>query len=70
MIKIKIDEVLKERNVSLTELSNAVNVTIANLSILKTGKAKAVRFSTLEAICNYLDCQPGDIIVNQKDDVG
>ncbi|PWZ92285.1 helix-turn-helix domain-containing protein, partial [Staphylococcus pseudintermedius] len=59
MIKIKLDEVLKERNVSLTELSNAVNVTIANLSILKTGKAKAVRFSTLEAICNYLDCQPG-----------
>ncbi|PWZ95232.1 transcriptional regulator, partial [Staphylococcus pseudintermedius] len=58
MIKIKLDEVLKERNVSLTELSNAVNVTIANLSILKTGKAKAVRFSTLEAICNYLDCQP------------
>ncbi|EGQ1747194.1 helix-turn-helix transcriptional regulator [Staphylococcus pseudintermedius] len=70
MIKIKLDEVLKERNVSLTELSNAVNVTIANLSNLKTGKAKAVRFSTLEAICNYLDCQPGDIIVNQKDDVG
>ncbi len=70
MIKIKLDEVLKERNVSLTELSNAVNVTIANLSILKTGKAKAVQFSTLEAICNYLDCQPGDIIVNQKDDVG
>ncbi|WP_214521877.1 helix-turn-helix domain-containing protein [Staphylococcus pseudintermedius] len=70
MIKIKLDEVLKERNVSLTELSNAVNVTIANLSILKTGKAKAVRFSTLEAICNYLDCQPGHIIVNQKDDVG
>ncbi|EIK0255746.1 helix-turn-helix transcriptional regulator [Staphylococcus pseudintermedius] len=70
MIKIKLDEVLKERSVSLTELSNAVNVTIANLSILKTGKAKAVRFSTLEAICNYLDCQPGDIIVNQKDDVG
>lgn len=70
MIKIKLDEVLKERNVSLTELSNAVNVTIANLSILKTGKAKAVRFSTLEAICNYLDCQPRDIIVNQKDDVG
>ncbi|EIQ4141463.1 helix-turn-helix domain-containing protein [Staphylococcus pseudintermedius] len=76
MIKVKLDEVLKERNVSLTELSNAVNVTIANLSILKTGKAKAkakakaVRFSTLEAICNYLDCQPRDIIVNQKDDVG
>ncbi|MFU0761773.1 helix-turn-helix transcriptional regulator [Staphylococcus pasteuri] len=66
MIKIKLDEVLKEKNVSLTELSNAVDVTIANLSILKTGKAKAVRFSTLEAICDYLDCQPGDIIVNEK----
>ncbi|MCH4983853.1 helix-turn-helix domain-containing protein [Macrococcoides goetzii] len=66
MIKIKLDEVLKERNVSLTELSNAVDVTIANLSILKTGKAKAVRFSTLEAICDYLDCQPGDIIINEK----
>ncbi|RAI82129.1 transcriptional regulator [Macrococcoides goetzii] len=66
MIKIKLDEVLKDRNVSLTDLSKAVNVTIANLSILKTGKAKAVRFSTLEAICDYLDCQPGDIIVNEK----
>lgn len=66
MIKIKLDEVLKERNVSLTELSNVVGVTIANLSILKTGKAKAVRFSTLEAICDYLDCQPGDIIINEK----
>ncbi|PKE20781.1 MULTISPECIES: helix-turn-helix domain-containing protein [Staphylococcaceae] len=66
MIKIKLDEVLKERGVSLTELSKAVDVTIANLSILKTGKAKAVRFSTLEAICDYLDCQPGDIIVNEK----
>ncbi|HEC2146685.1 helix-turn-helix domain-containing protein [Staphylococcus delphini] len=63
MIKIKLDEVLKEKDVSLTELSKAVDVTIANLSILKTGKAKAVRFSTLEAICKYLDCQPGDIIV-------
>ncbi|MGK0575629.1 helix-turn-helix domain-containing protein [Macrococcus capreoli] len=66
MIKIKLDEVLKEKNVSLTELSKAVDVTIANLSILKTGKAKAVRFSTLEAICDYLDCQPGDIIINEK----
>ncbi|MDU9351970.1 helix-turn-helix transcriptional regulator [Staphylococcus warneri] len=65
MIKIKLDEVLKEKDISLTELSNAVDVTIANLSILKTGKAKAVRFSTLEAICDYLDCQPGDIIVNE-----
>lgn len=66
MIKIKIDEVLKDKNVSLTELSEAVDITIANLSILKTGKAKAIRFSTLEAICNYLECQPGDIIVNEK----
>ncbi|WP_199791588.1 helix-turn-helix domain-containing protein [Staphylococcus chromogenes] len=67
MIKIKLDEVLKDKNVSLTELSEAVDITIANLSILKTGKAKAIRFSTLEAICNYLECQPGDIIVNEKD---
>ncbi|MCO4339945.1 helix-turn-helix transcriptional regulator [Staphylococcus agnetis] len=66
MIKIKLDEVLKERNISLTELSEAVDITIANLSILKTGKAKAIRFSTLEAICEYLECQPGDIIVNEK----
>ncbi|NHM76242.1 transcriptional regulator [Staphylococcus chromogenes] len=66
MIKIKLDEVLKDKNVSLTELSEAVEITIANLSILKTGKAKAIRFSTLEAICNYLECQPGDIIVNEK----
>ncbi|QHW38319.1 helix-turn-helix transcriptional regulator [Staphylococcus ursi] len=66
MIKIKLDEVLKEKDVSLTELSKAVDVTIANLSILKTGKAKAVRFSTLEAICKYLECQPGDIIVYEE----
>ncbi|MQJ45366.1 transcriptional regulator, partial [Escherichia coli] len=56
MIKIKLDEVLKDKNVSLTELSEAVDITIANLSILKTGKAKAICFSTLEAICNYLEC--------------
>lgn len=66
MITIKLDEVLKEKDVSLTELSKAVDVTIANLSILKTGKAKAVRFSTLEAICKYLECQPGDIIVYEE----
>ena len=67
MIKIKLDEVLKDKNVSLTELSEAVDITIANLSILKTGKAKAIRFSTLEAICNYLECQPGDIMVNENE---
>ena len=52
---------------SLTELSDAVGVTIANLSILKTGKAKAVRFTTLEKICRALDCQPGDILVYDED---
>ncbi len=67
MIKIKLDEILKERHVSLTELAQEVDITIANLSILKTGKAKAVRFSTLEAICEYLDCQPSDIMVYEKD---
>ncbi|MBG9210702.1 helix-turn-helix transcriptional regulator [Mammaliicoccus sciuri] len=70
MIKIKLDEILKERHVSLTELAQEVDITIANLSILKTGKAKAVRFSTLEAICEYLDCQPGDIMVYEKDTWG
>lgn len=67
MIKIKLDEILKEKHVSLTELAQEVDITIANLSILKTGKSKAVRFSTLEAICEYLDCQPGDIMVYEKD---
>lgn len=66
MIKIKLDEILKEKHVSLTELAQEVDITIANLSILKTGKAKAVRFSTLEAICEHLDCQPGDIMVYEK----
>lgn len=66
MIKIKLDEILKQKNVSLTELAQSVDITIANLSILKTGKAKAVRFSTLEAICEYLDCQPGDIMIYEK----
>ncbi|MEE4207914.1 MAG: helix-turn-helix transcriptional regulator [Parvularcula sp.] len=53
---------LSERDMSLTELSERVGITIANLSILKTGKAKAVRFTTLEKICEVLDCQPGDIL--------
>ncbi len=61
-INVKLDRVLLERDMSLTDLSEAVGVTIANLSILKTGKAKAIRFSTLEAICKVLDCQPGDIL--------
>lgn len=66
-INVKLDRMLLERRMSLTELSERVGVTIANLSILKTGKAKAVRFSTLEAICEALDCQPGDILEYVKD---
>ena len=61
-IYVKLDRMLQARGMSLTELSETVGITIANLSILKTGKAKAVRFSTLEAICKALDCQPGDIL--------
>ena len=61
-IVINLDVMLAKRKMSLTELSEKVGVTIASLSILKKGKAKAVRFSTLEAICEALDCQPGDIL--------
>ena len=61
-ITIRLDEVLEHRRMSLTELSEKVDITLANLSILKTGKAKAIRFSTLEAICQTLDCQPADIL--------
>jgi putative transcriptional regulator len=66
-IAVRLDEMLERRRMSLTELSEAVNITLANLSILKTGKARAVRFSTLEAICETLDCQPGDILVLRHD---
>jgi putative transcriptional regulator len=59
---VTLDDVLAKRRMTLTELSHAVDITMANLSILKTGKAKAIRFSTLEAICSVLDCQPGDIL--------
>ncbi len=61
-IRVKLDRMLVERRMSLTELADRVGVTLANLSILKTGKARAVRFSTLEAICEALDCQPGDLL--------
>ena len=61
-IIVKLDDLLHARRMTLTELSEKVGVTIANLSILKTGKARAVRFSTLEAICAALDCQPGDLL--------
>jgi putative transcriptional regulator len=62
-IRVHLDRVLLERRMSLTELADRVGVTIANLSILKTGKARAVRFSTLDALCRELQCQPGDILV-------
>jgi putative transcriptional regulator len=62
MIVINIDVMLAKRKMSVTELTEKVGITMANLSILKNGKAKAVRFSTLEAICQALDCQPGDIL--------
>ncbi len=62
-IVVRLDEQLHARRMTLTELSERVDITLANLSILKTGKAKAIRFSTLEAICAVLDCQPGDLLV-------
>ena len=61
-IIVNLDVMLAKRKMSLSELSERVDITLANLSILKTGKAKAIRFSTLEAICKELDCQPGDIL--------
>ena len=61
-IIINLDVMMAKRKMSLNELSDRVGLTLANLSILKTGKAKAIRFSTLEAICRALDCQPGDIL--------
>ncbi|ERG67297.1 MULTISPECIES: helix-turn-helix transcriptional regulator [Exiguobacterium] len=61
-IIVNLDVMLAKRKMSVTELSEKVGITMANLSILKTGKAKAIRFSTLEAICQALDCQPGDIL--------
>ncbi|QDU68210.1 helix-turn-helix domain-containing protein [Engelhardtia mirabilis] len=61
-ILVKLDDRLQERGMTLTELAERVGITLANLSILKTGKAKAIRFSTLEAICRELECQPGDLL--------
>ena len=71
-IRVNLDRVLLQRRMSLTELADRVGVTIANLSILKTGKARAVRFSTLSALCRELDCQPGDLLVFDPgpDDLG
>jgi len=67
-ILIHIDVMLAKRKMSVTELTEKVGITLANLSILKNGKARAIRFSTLEAICKALDCQPGDIVEYKSDE--
>lgn len=67
-IVVNLDVMLATRKMSLTELSERVGITMANLSILKKGKAKAIRFSTLDSICEVLDCQPGDILEFRKED--
>jgi putative transcriptional regulator len=61
-IRVKLDHLLLDRRLTLTELADRIGITIANLSVLKTNKAKAVRFSTLEALCRELNCQPGDLL--------
>ena len=67
-IVVKLDDLLHQRRMTLTELAERVDITLANLSILKTGKARAIRFSTLEAICGALECQPGDILRFEPDE--
>ena len=67
-IIVNLDVMMAKRKMSLNELSEKVDLTLANLSILKTGKAKAIRFSTLEAICQVLDCQPGDLLEFKKEE--
>jgi putative transcriptional regulator len=67
-IIVNLDVMMAKRKMSLNELSETVNITLANLSKLKTGKVKAIRFSTLEAVCLALDCQPGDILEHSKDE--
>lgn len=68
MIVVNLDVVMAQRKIGLTELAEKVGITLANLSILKNNKAKAIRFETLEAICNALNCQPGDILAYEKDE--
>ena len=67
-IAVKLDDLLHDRRMTLTELAERIDLTLANLSILKTGKARAIRFSTLEALCRELNCQPGDILVWDPDE--
>ena len=69
-IRVTLDVMLAKRKVSSKDLAEAVGITQQNLSILKTGRAKAVRFSTLDAICRYLDCRPGDILEYEREDGG
>jgi putative transcriptional regulator len=69
MIVVNIDVMLARRKMSVTELADKVGITIANLSILKNGKARAIRFSTLEGLCKALDCQPGDILEYRNDEI-
>ena len=66
-IVVKLDDLLHDRHMTLTELAERIDITLANLSILKTGKARAMRFSTLEAICEVLACQPGDLLEFHSD---
>ena len=68
-IIVNLDVMMARRKMSLNELSGKVDLTLSNLSILKTGKAKAIRFTTLEAICNALDCQPGDILEYRENNI-
>ena len=67
VIAVKLDDLLHDRRMTLTGLAERIGITLANLSILKTGKARAIRFSTLEAICDALECQPGDLLQFQPD---
>ena len=69
-VRVHLDDLLHARRMTLTDLAQAVDITLANLSILKTGKAKAIRFSTLEAICRVLECQPGDLLAFIDDEGG
>ena len=68
MIKVNLDLMMLKREISSKQLADEIGITPANLSILKTGKAKGIRFATLEKICQVLDCQPGDLLVYMKDD--
>ena len=69
-IAVKLDDLLHDRRMTLTELADRIGLTLANLSILKTGKARAIRFSTLEAICGALSCQPGDLLQFESEQAG